>query len=104
MKAAGRLFISRGGVRLTRNLDGRPTLTILCVDRISSHQTEPWTLLWKGDEALQFYQTHKDRLIAGAVLLVEAQQLRTNALGRAIEITAQVNNLQLATDTKANAT
>lgn len=94
--AKGMLFLSRGGVRLTRDAKHEPTLTLLCVSRIANHQVEPWALFWKGDEAAAFYAAHSADLTAGAPLTVEACNLRAHSTGRTVEITARVISCALA--------
>ena len=96
MTAAGMLFLSRGGVRLTHDGKGEPTLTLHCVDRIANYQVEPWALLWKGQAAADFYAMHGDKLTPGAPMVVQVQNLRSHTAGRTVEITARVTQLTLA--------
>ncbi len=95
MTATGMLFLSRGGVRLTRDGKGEDTLTLQCVDRIANHQVEPWALFWKGKDAADFYAAHRDKLTPGAPMLVQVQNLRSHTAGRTVEITARVTHLTL---------
>jgi hypothetical protein len=105
MTATGMLFLSRGGVRLTHDGKGEPTLTLQCVDRIANYQVEPWALFWKGQAAVDFYATHGDKLTPGTPMVVQVQNLRSHTTGRTVEITARVKQLTLApaAHTKAEA-
>lgn len=90
MNAHGMVFLSRGGVRLTRDGQGQPTLTMLAVSRIANHQVEPWALFWKGQDAANFHAQHGPQLVAGTPLVVTVDNLRAHTTGRTVEITARV--------------
>ena len=96
MAATGMLFLSRGGVRLTRDGKGEPTLTLQCVDRIANYQVEPWALFWKGQAAADFYATHGDKLTPGTPFVATVENLRSHTAGRTVEITARVTHLTFA--------
>jgi hypothetical protein len=96
MRAEGMVFLSRGGVRLTRGGKGEPTLTLQCVDRIANHQVEPWALFWKGQDAADFYAHHREKLVPGTPLTVCVDNMRSHTMGRTVEITARVTRLTLA--------
>lgn len=96
MSATGMLFLSRGGVRLTHDGKGEPTLTLQCVDRIANHQVGPWALFWEGQDAADFYATYADKLTPGTPMVVQVQNLRSHTAGRTVEITARVTQLTLA--------
>ena len=90
------LFLSRGGVRLTKDSKGEPTLTLMCLDRIANYQVEPWALHWKGQAAADFWRTHEQQLQPGCPLQVVTENHRAHAAGRTIEITARVLSCSLA--------
>ena len=95
MKATGMLFLSRTPPSLTKDGRGDWSVTLLCVDRIANHQTEPWKLIWKGQNAANWLHTHKANLTPGAALAVITDNIRTHTMGRITEITAKVHALAL---------
>jgi hypothetical protein len=95
MKAAGMLFLSRTPPALTKDSKGEWTVTLLCVDRIANHQVEPWKLIWKGQQAADWFDAHRARLLPGAVLCAVADNIRTHTMGRMTEITARASALWL---------
>jgi hypothetical protein len=97
MKAAGMLFLSRGGVRLTKDGKGEPTLTLMCLDRIANHQVEPWAIFWKGHAAAEFWRANEQKLQPGTAINVTVENMRSHAVGRSIEITARVVSCALVT-------
>ena len=103
MNATGMVFLSRGGVRLTRDSQGQPTLTLLAVARIANHQVEPWALFWKGADAAQFHAQHSAQLVAGTPLNVTVDNLRAHTAGRTVEITARVLRCELAARQRTDA-
>ena len=96
MKAAGMLFLSRGGVRLTKDSKGEPTLTLMCLDRIANHQVEPWAIFWKGEAAAEFWRANEQKLQPGTPMNVVVENMRSHAVGQSIEITARVVSCALA--------
>ena len=96
MKATGMVFLSRGGVRLTKDSKGEPTVTLMCLDRIANHQVEPWALFWKGQEAADFWWANEQALQPGTPLSVTVENMRSHTAGRTVEITARVLSCQLA--------
>lgn len=84
------LFLSRTPPQLAKDAKGEPTLTLLCVDRIAHHATEPWKLIWKGQAATDFWRGHAAQLLPGTPLAVVAENMRTHAFGRMTEVTARV--------------
>ena len=90
MRAAGMLFLSRTRPSLSKDAKGEPTLTMLCVDRIANHQTEPWKLVWKGTSAVAFWRAHAAQLLPGTPLCVVCENMRTHHMGHLTEITARV--------------
>lgn len=90
------VFLSRGGVRLTKDSEGEPTLTLMCLDRIANHQVEPWALFWKGQAAAEFWRAHEHKLQPGTPLNVTVENMRSHTAGRTVEITARVVSCQLA--------
>lgn len=95
MKATGMLFLSRTQPSLTKDSRGEWSVTLLCVDRIANHQTEPWKLIWKGQDAANWLDANKARLTAGTPLAVITENIRTHTMGRITEITAKVTALAL---------
>ncbi len=95
MKAAGMLFLSRTAPTLTKDNRGEWTVTLLCVDRIANHQTEPWKLIWKGQQAADWFSAHLAKLQPGAVLCTVADNIPTHTMGRMTEVTARVSALWL---------
>jgi hypothetical protein len=101
MKATGMLFLSKTPPALTKDSRGEWTVTLLCVDRIANHQTEPWKLIWKGQQAANWLDANRPKLQPGAVLRVGVENMRTHSVGRITEITAKV--LGCAVDEKVEA-
>lgn len=96
MKATGMLFLSRGRPQLTRTADGTHQLLLRAVHRIGQRQTEPWTLIWTGEDAHAFYTAHANTLQPGQPLQVTAKNLRTHSYGHLlVEIQAQVERCEL---------
>lgn len=96
MKTTGTLFMSRSHPLAQKNAKGEFMLTLCTVNRIAPKQTEAWRLVWTGPEAEAFYNDHKHGLTPGAVLHVEAQDVRTHTItiGQS-ELTATVCSLVL---------
>lgn len=90
MKAEGMLFLSRTPPTLRVNGAGEWVLTLLCVDRIANHQTEPWKLLWKGGQAAEWMRAHKPDLQPGTPLAVVVENVRARPIGPFAEAVAQV--------------
>lgn len=95
MKAAGMLFLGRAPVTLAKDSRGEWTVTLLCVDRIANHQVEPLKLIWKGQQAADWFDANKPKLQPGAVLCAVADNIRTHTMGRMTEITARASALWL---------
>jgi len=90
MKAAGMLFLSRTPPALAKDNNGQWTVTLLCVDRIANHQVEPWKLVWKGQQAADWLDAHRARLLPGAVLCAVVDNIRVRSAGSISEVTAKV--------------
>lgn len=95
MQVKGMLFLSKAPVRLTRTADNRWQLTLLAVHRIANHQTEPWRLVWTGDEAEAFARRHQDDLKPGQPIHITAHQLRAHSVGVLTEIVAAVTRIEI---------
>lgn len=72
----------------------------LCIPvhfRLGPQAVEPWLLIWRGPDALAFWQRHGAAgLVSGTPLLVQAHHLRAHATGRSAEITAYVFSCEIA--------
>ena len=95
MNAYGQLFLSKTPPALTKDSRGEWTVTLLCVDRIANHQTEPWKLIWKGQQAADWLDANRPKLQPGAVLCAVVDNIRTHTMGRMTEITARASALWL---------
>lgn len=89
------LFLSRTPPALTKDNRGEWTVTLLCVDRIANHQVEPWKLIWKGQQAADWFDANKPKLQPGTVLCAVVDNIRTHTMGRMTEITARASALWL---------
>jgi len=96
MKATGMLFLSRTPPALNKDVRGQWVVTLLCVDRIANHQTEPWKLIWKGQQAADWLDLHRAKLQPGTPLAVVAENIRTRPVGAFSEISARVLLLAMA--------
>jgi hypothetical protein len=96
MKANGILFLSRTKPIVRKTSHGEFMLTLCTVNRIATHQTEAYRLVWTGEQAEAFYNAQKDNLIPGAVLHVDLYDIRTHtiAIGQN-ELTAKVCTIHL---------
>lgn len=101
MKATGMLFLSRTPPALTKDSKGEWTVTLLCVDRIANHQVEPWKLIWKGQQAANWLDSHKAHLTPGTPLAVITENIRTHTMGRITEITAKAFAVAVAKQLEA---
>ncbi len=81
MHAIGMLFMSRTPPRFVRDHKGEPQLTLHLVHRIGHHQTEPWTVTWRGQAAQDFWTAHSTALHPGAALQLTVEKLRTHCVG-----------------------
>jgi hypothetical protein len=95
MKTTGTLFLSRSHPLVQKNAKGEFMLTLCTVNRIAPKQTEAWRLVWTGPNAETFYTEHKAALTPGAVLQVEATDVRTHTItiGQT-ELTATVCSIE----------
>jgi hypothetical protein len=75
MKAAGMLFLSRTPPALAKDNNG---------------QVEPWKLVWKGQQAADWLDAHRARLLPGAVLCAVVDNIRVRTAGSISEVTAKV--------------
>ena len=96
MKATGTLFLSRSHPLVQKNATGEFMLTLCTVNRIAPKQTEAWRLVWSGPAAQAFFNAHKSCLTPGAVMHVEAMDVRTHTItiGQT-ELTATVSSIVL---------
>lgn len=101
MKATGILFLSRTPPCLTKDSKGEWTVTLLCVDRIANHQVEPWRVIWKGQQAANWLDTHISQLTPGTPLAVITENLRTHNMGRFSEIIAKATAVALVKQLEA---
>ncbi len=95
MQATGMLFMSRAKPQLTRDSTGVPQLLLLTVHRLANHQTEAYTLIWRGQDAADFYRTHAAELTPGQPLAVTLDKLRTHVVGHQTEVRAHVQTCAL---------
>ena len=58
MQHTGLLFLSKTRPLAGMASDGAFQLQLFALDRIGTHQVEPWRLLWAGPEAQRFYPQH----------------------------------------------
>jgi len=77
----GRLFLGKQRPQCGYAAGGVFSLTLLTVDRIGSHQTESYLLIWTGPEACAFWASHRFDLVPGAALAVELGAVRVHTVG-----------------------
>jgi len=98
MQATGTVYLSKTRPSVQNAADGTFALQLFALDRIATHQTEPWVLLWTGPEAWAFWSSHRHNLVPGAGLRVSVERMRSHVVGRALpEIHAVVSDIQLLT-------
>lgn len=103
MKASGTLFLGRTRPGVQRATDGTFALQLHALDRIGTHQVEPWVVIWSGAEAQAFWQAHQHQLLPGAALRVEVLRMRSHVVGRALpEIHAVASDVQLLPGQRVN--
>jgi len=103
MKAQGILFLSKGSPILKPDASGRPQLLLRAVWRESRLiGCEPWTLIWTGQNAADFYDNHRQQLTPGQPIHVQVHSLRGYAVGHLTEIHAQIEHCALAPRSYAN--
>lgn len=97
MKAEGILFMSKTRPLATTSAEGAFQLTVLGMDRIGTHQVEPWRITWVGDEAKSFWAAHGPALMPGQPLRVMVHRIRGYAIRHcAPEIQAFASHIELA--------
>jgi hypothetical protein len=98
MQASGTVYLSKTRPSVQTAGDGTFALQLYALDRIATHQVEPWVLLWSGPEAQAFWSANRHALVPGAGLRVSVERMRTHVVGRAMpEIHAVVSDMQLLT-------
>lgn len=97
MRATGMLFLSKTRPTSQTATDGTFALQLYAVDRIATHQVEPWVVLWSGAEAQAFWAAHRGQLVPGTAINVQTVRMRSHVVGRAIpEIHAVAECIELA--------
>lgn len=96
IQATGLLFLSKSKPLAARAGDGVFVLTLSVVDAIGAHSREPWCIHWAGDEALAFWNAHRDALTPGCALHGRFDKLRVYYSARVPGIDANVISLELA--------
>lgn len=84
MEATGLLFLSKTRPSQQRAADGTFAMQLYAVDRIGTHQVEPWVVLWSGAPAEAFWSAHHEQLRPGCALRVRAERMRAHTMGRAV--------------------
>ena len=98
MNHTGHLFLAKAKPTLKQLPDGRWQLLVLAVDRIGTHQAEPWRICWTGGDDVRHWHTQAlPWLTPGQALFVVLHSARCHHLGGAYaEIHAQATTMQLA--------
>jgi hypothetical protein len=103
MQATGRLFLQRTRPCAKRAADGTFGLQLYAVDRIGTHQTEAWVVLWYGPDAEAFWLEHQAALIPGAGIELETQRIRAHQVrGCVPEIHATASRVALLPGQRIN--
>ena len=98
MHHTGLLFLGKTRPQAGTASNGAFQLQLLALDRIGTHQVEPWRLLWAGPDAQHFYQQHGSAGPgAGTALRVQCTSARAHQGGRVgAEIVAHVVTCEIA--------
>lgn len=97
MNAHGIVFLGRTRPVANRSASGAFQLTLLAMDRIGTHQVEPWRITWAGEEAHSFWEHHQDKLVPGQPLHVQINRIQPMSQRHcAPEIHAQAQCIELA--------
>lgn len=104
MRATGLLFLSKTRPSSQTATDGTFALQLYAVDRIGTHQVEPWVVLWSGARAEAFWAAHQGDLRPGCAIRVDALRMRAHTQHRAVpEIHAVAASVELVSTPESRA-
>lgn len=96
MQAHGTLCLSKTKPLATTAADGTFVLTLHGYDRQGAHLVESWRVVYSGTPAKDFWQQHKDRLVPGTPITLQAHRVCAQKAVNSPEFLAYATHIALA--------
>lgn len=96
MQSFGTVFLSKSKPLATTAADGTFVLTLHAYDRQGTHMVESWRVVYSGTPAKDFWQQHKDSLVPGTPIALQAHRMRAQKAVHSPEFLAYATHIALA--------